>query len=283
MIIELNELSYRYPRTRTDALSGVSATVTPGIYLLLGENGAGKTTLLHLIDGLLFPSSGKCMIDSTPTRLRLPSITSHVFFLGDDTEFPYNTLRDMVRVHACFYPRFSAEMLEENLKAFGLKDTDNLSGMSLGMRRKAMVAYALALRAEVTLLDEPANGLDIESKLALQQIIARNVEPEQTVIVSTHNIADLRALFDGVMVLNHGQLQLSASTDAILNRVAFLSLREPHPQALHSELRMGTWHCIVPNADGELDTDIDYQLLYTALHSPDSETLTSILHSDENR
>lgn len=282
MLIQLKDAVVRYGRKKPAALDGITAVIGPGIHLLLGENGAGKTTLLHLIDGLRFPSSGCCLADGTDTRLRRPDITSRVCFLGDDMQFPAKTINEMVRIHAPFYPRFSAEMLAENLGTFALDGSEKLRSLSLGNRRKAMVAYMLSLRAEVILLDEPANGLDIESKIALQQMIARCIDDTQTVIVSTHTIDDLRNLFDGVIVLRHGRLQLASPIDRILRRVSFVTAAEPAGHAFHCEQRLGRWHCIVPN-NGGADTDIDFRLLYTALHNPDSvNNLIKYLATDEN-
>ena len=86
MKIQLEDLSLSYGRVT--ALDGISATLDPGIHLLLGENGAGKTSLLHLISGLCFPTSGKCMIDGGPTRFRLPSVLSKVFYLEAGMALP---------------------------------------------------------------------------------------------------------------------------------------------------------------------------------------------------
>ncbi|MDE7388170.1 MAG: ABC transporter ATP-binding protein [Muribaculaceae bacterium] len=274
MTIELTDLHYRYRRSAADAIDGITATIGPGIHLLLGENGAGKTTLLHLIDGLLFPTSGQCTADGGPTRLRLPSVTSRVAFLGAGMPLPALTIREMTRIHAPFYPRFSAEMLAENLAAFGIGIDQKLSAMSMGTKQKAAVAYMLALRTEILLLDEPATGLDIASKQALQKMIARCVDPDQTVIVSTHNIADLEYLYDGVTVIRHGRLLLSAATDAILSRIRFVSSPVPPAEALYCESGMGGFRAIVPNADGA-DSAMDYRLLYSALHK--SELLTKYL------
>lgn len=281
MEIQLKDLRFSYRKSHTAAIDGISATISPGIHLLLGENGAGKTTLLHLIDGLLFPTAGECRVDGGEPRLRLPSISSCMIFYGPDTQLPAASINEMVRIHSGFYPHFSPEMLAENLKAFGMTGAERLKNLSMGNRQKAAVAYMLALRTEIVLLDEPATGLDIESKEALQQMIARCVEPDQTVIVSTHNIADLRHLYDGVMVLSHGRLLLADSTDFILSRLVFTVSPVPPVDAIYCEPRLDRYHSISENADGEPCSDIDYRLLYMALHRPDnSRILNALRHED---
>lgn len=269
MEISLKQLTYRYGgKKATPALDGINAEVGTGIHLLLGENGAGKTTLLHLIDGLLTPSEGKCLINGGPTGNRLPSVLSKVFYLGAGMPLPAVSIAQMVKIHASFYPTFSADTLQQSLADFGIDPNDRLSKMSMGTRQKAAVAYALALHTPILLLDEPATGLDIQSKQKLQTMLARCTEPDQTVIISTHNIADLQNLYDSLMVLRHGRLLMAAGIDHILERIAFVnSVNADGSDALYSAQRLGTTRCIVAN-DGSLETDIDFQLLYLALNDP---------------
>lgn len=264
MEIELQNLNYSYNK-HTRALSNVSATLGAGVHLLLGANGAGKTTLLHLIDGLLFPTEGKCMINGGPTRHRLPSVLSKVFYSGANMALPASSINELVKIHACFYPRFSADILERNLEEFGIERCMKFSAMSMGMRQKASVAYALALQTPILLLDEPATGLDIESKQLLQRMMARCIGPETTVIVSTHNFSDLLPLYDSLLILDKGELLLNASVDEITERLAFIVTDGGAPEnALFTVRRFGRHHSVVPNS-GELETAIDYELLYLAI------------------
>lgn len=264
MQIELKDLSFSYGKT-CSALTDVSATVNPGIHLLLGANGAGKTTLLRLIDGLLFATKGKCMIDGGPTSYRLPSVLSKVFYLGVNTDWPASNIHELVKIHGQFYPNFSNELLAQNLEEFGLDANMKFASMSMGMRQKASVAYALALGVSILLLDEPATGLDIESKQALQRMMARCVGPEATVIVSTHNFTDLLPLYDSLLILDKGKLLLNASVDSILERLAFVSSAGTAPaEAIFTIRRFGTLHSIIPNIDN-IESAIDYELLYLAI------------------
>lgn len=278
MNIEFNNLSFSYRKKGAPALSNLSGAVAPGLHLLLGENGAGKTTLLHLIAGLLFPSSGTCTIDGCPTRFRLPSINSRLFFTGVNLQLPAATLAEMVRIHAQFYPRFSAELLAENLKAFGIGIADKLKSMSTGTLQKAKLAYALSLRTDILLLDEPANGLDIESKRTMSRLIASQLQPGQTIIVSTHVVSDLEHLFDGVIDLRLGHLLYARTLDEITSRIRFVQTDSLPADAIYAEQRIGRWHCILPNPDGEY-SEPDFQLLYMAArHSRSAETLVALLN-----
>ncbi|MDE7411838.1 MAG: ABC transporter ATP-binding protein [Paramuribaculum sp.] len=272
-MINLNHLNYCY-RSGVNVLHDITAEIEPGIHLLMGENGAGKTTLLHIMAGLRYPRTAtECTIDDVSTSLRLPSVLSKVFLLTDDMVFPYPTIAEMERYHAPFYPNFDAALLAENLSEFGINPRDSINNFSLGTRKKAYLAYALALRTDILLLDEPANGLDIDSKTVLLRMLSRNITDNQTVIISTHTIWDFQNLFDGVLVLSQGRLVLAEKVWTIVKSLAFVNSLEPISNALYLTQNMGRFQAIVPN-DGTLDTAIDYVLLYTALHSPQQSIIT---------
>ena len=80
-------------------------------------------------------------------------------------------------MHSRFYPTFSQETFEENLHDFRLTGHENFNQLSLGLRHKSLLAYVLALGVDVLLLDEPANGLDIDSKKTLRNMLARCTGP----------------------------------------------------------------------------------------------------------
>lgn len=277
-MIELDHLSYSYRRGFV-AIDDVTATVSPGIHLLLGENGAGKTTLLRLMAGLLFPSSGKCLIDGTDMTSREPSALRKVFMLPDTMEIPTSTIRKFAGVHSRFYPTFSHEDFEENLKEFALTGNENFNQLSLGLRHKTLLAYIIALRTDLLLLDEPANGLDITSKKALRHILARCTSPEQTVIISTHTVSDLRELYDGVLVLSHGHLLLAKASWEISEKISFIATPIPPYEHLFMEQGAGLFHSIVINENGE-PSDLNYGLLYSALMSPERDRLLDIINSE---
>lgn len=264
MKIELENMSLRYGKTT--ALNNLSATIAPGIHLLLGENGAGKTSLLHVIAGLRFPSEGKCLIDSTQTRLRLPSIESKVFYLSAGMALPARSISELVKTHAQFYPEFSSELLDSNLATFNIDASAKFADMSTGTRQKALTAYALALRTPILLLDEPATGLDISSVRELRKLMAQCIEPEQTVIVATHHIHDLENLYDSVMMLRFGRLVMNMPADDIIGKYRFISSPSKPENAIFSISALGGFRSIVPNPGVDY-TKLDYELLFLALQN----------------
>ena len=285
MELKFNNLGYTYRKGHVTALEGVTATVGHGVYLLLGENGAGKTTLMQIADGLRFATAGSCTIDGVDVSLRLPSVTSRVFYLGNDIYFPARDLAEMVEMHAGFYPNFDAAELEANLAAFGLNMHMRIAAMSTGIQRKAMVAYGLALNADLLLLDEPTNGLDIESKINLQKLIARNCREGQTIIISTHHIADLENLYDGVLMLKGARLVLAATLDDITDTLAFTAGPLKPAEALHAELYGGQWHAIMDRRAVDADTAaasvLDFRLLYTGVRGPQGPQIVEIINAEK--
>ena len=278
-MIEFSDVSFTYPYSGAAALRNISLSIDEGIYLLLGENGAGKTTFLHLAASLLLPSSGCVTINGTDSRDRKPSTLRSVFFTADDTEMPADTISTLARLHGrVFYPRFDSAMLDENLAAFGINPSIPLSSMSLGQRKKAIAAYALALRADILLLDEPANGLDIGSRDILRSLMARCVEPGQTMIVSTHTTADLQPLFDGIIMLRQSNLLFCNTTAHIASRLGFGIYNIPPREALFTMNDIGRFRSIVP-ADPLSPSEIDIHLLYSSMYSPESRNILNIINT----
>lgn len=281
-MISFNDLSYRYGK-KTPALESITADIPEGIYLLLGENGAGKTTLLHLIAGLLKAiPEGACTLDGAPTALREPSVLTRTFFYYDEIPFPYRSIRQMVRHHAVFYPSFDPEMLEQNLADFEMTGNEPIDQFSLGNRKKAQLAYVLALHTDVLLLDEPANGLDITSRTKLLRMMARCVSETQTVIISTHTVWDFQNLFDGLLVLGHGRLLVNMPIWEIASRVRFVHSPAPVEGAIYQEPEFGRFKAIVPNTAADETTDVDFVVLYNALQSPASRNLVELLSAPES-
>ncbi len=275
-MLNYNKLSYRYDR-RHKALDGISASVAPGICLLLGENGAGKSTLLGLSAGQLKATDGEVTFDGFSTGLRLPDTMKDIFFLSDHWQSPFRNIRETAKYHEPFYPNFSAEMLETNLAAFGLTGYERLKRLSLGMKHKTYIAYALALRPRLLLLDEPAIGLDIDSKKELRRMVSRCVNEEQTVMISTHTVADLEVLYDYLIILHTGQIVLAISTEEISARLNFVTSAVPVPDALYMETTGGLFRAIVKAGEDPYASSVNFELLYSAIISGQSPEILELL------
>lgn len=276
-MLRFNNLSYSY-KGHADALAGVSGSVGPGLCLVLGENGAGKTTLLNLCAGVLLPSAGSIDFDGCDPSRRLPSTLERLFFLPADYVSPLATIDSAAEHLAPFYPNFDAAMLRENLDAFGLSGREKLRRLSLGLLHKANIAFALALRTDLLLLDEPANGLDILSKKELRHRFSRCLGDNQTVLLSTHTVADLEVLYDSVLLLHQGRLLLNATTEHISERLSFATASVPPPGALYVEPDAGAFRVVLP-AEEAVPTAVDFELLYTAILNDPTGRIVELLNT----
>ena len=147
-------------------------------------------------------------------------------------------------------------------------------------RHKTLLAYATALGVDILLLDEPANGLDITSKKALRKILARTTSTEQTVIISTHTVSDLRELYDGVIVLSKGELLLAKPSWEICERISCVSTTIPSYNPLFMEQGPGVFYSIITNETGE-PAELNYGLLYSSLLSPSRDKILKAISGNE--
>lgn len=274
-MIDIKNLSFNYNKGYK-ALDNINANLGAGVHLLLGENGAGKTTLLHVIAGLLFAKEGSCSIDGNDISLRRPCDMSKVFFMPEDITFPAKNINDFAKIHSQFYPTFNEEIFRQNLEIFHLTGNESFSSLSLGNRKKANLAYVMALGSDVLLLDEPTNGLDINAKKELLKIMVGSLREDQIVIVSTHTVWDLKNLFESVMMLRRGNLLLSMTTEELGSKLSFMASTAPSPNALYIEQDMNGFRWIEKNIDGN-ETEINFSLIYSALMSNAAQNVLDAL------
>ncbi|MBO7109067.1 MAG: ATP-binding cassette domain-containing protein [Prevotella sp.] len=229
-MININNISYRYPGQKKPVLSNFSLSLNEGrIYGLLGKNGTGKSTLLHLIAGLLRPqegsvcsSTGEAASDNNiATYKRLPEVLSDLYIVSEDFELPAISLDEYVQLLLPFYPRFSREQLNSCLEAFELPLQMNLGQLSMGQKKKAYMSIALAANTRLLLMDEPTNGLDIPSKSQFRKVVAQCMTDDRLIIVSTHQVHDVEQLLDHVLILSEEGMQLNASVADITDKYVF--------------------------------------------------------------
>ena len=101
-----------------------------------------------------------------------------------------------------------------------------LNRLSLGNRKKFIIAFALACNTPLLLMDEPTNGLDIESKKQLRRILASLDMSNRTIIISTHQIADLEQMLSHILIIKAGELIVNTSLDSVAQRLAFGAANE---------------------------------------------------------
>jgi ABC-type multidrug transport system ATPase subunit len=221
------------------AVDGVSMTVRRGeVYGFLGPNGAGKTTTLRMALGLVRPTSGSVRVLGQPAGS--PSVTARVGALIEGPGFyPSLSGRDNLRVLAryCGLPESAAD---DALARVELTDrgSDRFRSYSLGMKQRLGVAAALMGSPELIVLDEPTNGLDPAGMVEMRALIGDLARGGQTVVLSSHLLAEVQDICDRVGVIHRGRL-LSESTVAELRGGSTLRVRGvPLDRTLATALRV---------------------------------------------
>lgn len=193
------------------ALDGLSLEVPEGsIFGLLGPNGAGKTTTFSILCGFVRPSSGRVFLLGEPLS-RLDRVRNRMAALPQDARFqPNRTLRDCLRFLGELSGLGPDEARREGdrmLEAFGLAEARDVPGraVSHGMARRFGLAQAFLVPADLVLLDEPTEGLDPRVAHEVRERI-RSVGRRATVVVSSHNLAEVQDLCDAAAILDRGRL-----------------------------------------------------------------------------
>ena len=234
-ILELNGLSKVY-RGGLKALDNVDLSVRKGeIFALLGPNGAGKTTLIGAVCGLVRPSSG----------------TIHAF--GHDLATDWRKARSRIGLvpqelstdmfepveHAVSYSRGlfglapDRQRIEEILRSLSLweKRGERIMALSGGMKRRVLIAKALAHEPDLLFLDEPTAGVDVELRKGMWAIIDKMRARGVTIILTTHYIEEAEMMADRVGVINRGKLLMVDEKDAMMARLgrteAHITLAHP--------------------------------------------------------
>ena len=259
-MVTIDDLSFGYGRA--SLFNELRLALQPGnIYGLLGVNGAGKSSLLKLISGLLFPWSGTVRALGQDPAARRPSFLLDVFVLAEDAQAPNMLARDYRRARAPFYPRFDPNLFDRYLREFELPDVGNLATLSHGQQKKFLLAFGLASQARIVLLDEPTNGLDIPSKSVLRRVITEAMSPDRVFVISTHQVRDLGALMDPLVILHQGRVLLNSTLTEIGARLHMTQQPSPPaantPDLLFSEPAIGGfWSVWRGGGEGPLDLEV---------------------------
>lgn len=196
------------------ALKSINLTVESGkIIGLLGPNGSGKTTLIKLINGLLTPNSGEIFINGNK-----PGVESkkEVAYLPDNSFLNnWMTVKQIVDYFTDFYEDFRPNVAYELLERLGITPTVRLKNLSKGNKEKVSLILVMSRNAKLYVLDEPIAGVDPATRDYIISTIINNYNPESSVIISTHLIADIEQILDEVIFINFGNIALHKSVDEI--------------------------------------------------------------------
>ena len=262
-----------------EALKKVSLEIRRGeIFALLGPNGAGKTTLISIVCGLVNPTSGSARVDGydiirdyRETRYRIGLVPQELPVDSFET-----VLETMSFSRGLFGKAPNPEHLEKVLKSLSLWDKrdEKIIALSGGMKRRVLIAKALAHEPTLLFLDEPTAGVDVELRQDMWKVVEALRDEGCTVILTTHYIEEAEQLADRVGVINHGELILVEDKAKLMREMGqkqlMLHLNQPLNEVPESLARY----------DLELKAD-GHELVYTYDTQQERTGITALL-SDLN-
>ena len=264
-MIEVKNLHFSYPGQKERVFNDFSLQLEENkIYGLLGKNGTGKSTLLYLLSGLLRPNVGSVCCDGLTAFKRYPEMLRDIFLVTEEFEMPAICLSEYVKLYKPFYPNFSDEILQGCLADFELPADVQLGQLSMGQRKKAYIAFAMATNTKYLLMDEPTNGLDIPSKSQFRKVIAQHMTEDRTVVISTHPVHDVEQMLDHIVMLDQRSVLLNASMQEIQDQYTF-EYRTPQQMddsVLYAEPTLQGNAVITHRQEGDAETQVNLELLF---------------------
>jgi ABC-2 type transport system ATP-binding protein len=268
--ISISNLTKTYANGQ-HALKGVSLEIRPGeIFALLGPNGAGKTTLISIVCGIVRPTAGTVLVEGHDILRDYRAARERIGLVPQELAIEaFETVRAAAAFSRGLFGRApDAAHVERVLRDLSLWDRrdDILMTLSGGMKRRVMIAKALAHEPRILFLDEPTAGVDVELRRDLWDLVRRLRDQGVTIILTTHYIDEAEEMADRIGVVNHGELVVVDEKKALMKKLGkrqlTLTLQSPLA-ALPPEL--ADWKLAL-NADGhELQFTFDAALDQTGV------------------
>jgi ABC-2 type transport system ATP-binding protein len=261
--------------TGVQALKRVDLEIRSGeIFALLGPNGAGKTTLISIICGIVTPTSGQVLVDGHDITREFRATRSKIGLVPQELHTDmFETVWGAVRFsRGLFGLAPSAAYLEQVLRDLSLWDKrhDKIMTLSGGMKRRVLIAKALAHEPQILFLDEPTAGVDVELRRDMWALVRRLRASGVTIILTTHYIDEAEEMADRIGVVSRGELIVVEETTALMKKLGkkqlTLHLLEPMT-AIPAEL--GDWNLALHNGGCDLE--------YTFLASEEGKAIPALM------
>lgn len=213
--------------TYINALQDVSFTINDGEMVgYIGPNGAGKSSTIKIMSGVLTPDSGECIINGrTPWKDRVSHVREIGVVFGQRSQLwwdvpvidSFELIRDIYKVDKSEYKKTLSSLTE--LLDIGEIVKTPARQLSLGQRMRCEIAASLLHNPKILFLDEPTIGLDAVSKIAVRDFIKTvNRENKTTVILTTHDMQDIEALTERILLIGKGRILLDGSLSQLKKR-----------------------------------------------------------------
>ncbi|KAB7624371.1 ABC transporter ATP-binding protein [Alkalilimnicola sp. S0819] len=219
-----------------EALKAVDLTVRRGeIFALLGPNGAGKTTLISIVCGIVTPSAGQVLVEGFDHRREYRAARSRIGLVPQElTTDVFETVWSTLRFSRELFGRKpDPAWLEQVLRDLALWDKRDaqLRTLSGGMKRRVLIAKALAHEPSILFLDEPSAGVDVELRREMWTLVRGLRERGVTIILTTHYIEEAEEMAERIGVINRGELVLVEDKQRLMSKLGrkqlILHLRAP--------------------------------------------------------
>ena len=235
--LSINNLRKVY-KNGFEALKGISLDVEEGdFFALLGPNGAGKSTTIGIISSLVTKTSGKVTVFGHDLDREPDAVKRSIGLVPQEVNFnQFEKAHQIVTNQAGYYgiPRNQAiKRADECLEVLGLGDTRNESARQLsgGMKRRLMIARALAHAPRLLILDEPTAGVDIEIRRSMWEYLRQLNRDGTTIILTTHYLEEAENLCRNIAIIDHGEIVENNAMGNLLGKLDvtsfILELRKP--------------------------------------------------------
>lgn len=196
------------------AVNGMSVAIEDAhIYGLLGPNGSGKSTWMKMAAGLIVPDEGEMRLDgvkiSAETKKHIAYMSTEGYF------YSYMKIKDVGRYYQDFFDDFDAQQFEKLTADMDLEMNMKVRNLSSGMMAKLKIAVTLSRKAELYLLDEPLNGIDLLARDEVVNTILTNMSDNASVVISSHLVEELERIIDKAIFMKDGQIVLMGDVEEI--------------------------------------------------------------------
>ena len=187
------------------AVNAVDLELEPGhVYAMLGPNGSGKTTWMKMAAGLMKPTSGEILFNGAPVGIES---RRHVAYMSTEPYFyAWMSVKDVGKYYQDFFEDYSPAKYEELLRYMELEPGMKTRTLSSGMMAKLKIAVTMARDAQVYMLDEPFNGIDLLARDEIRKCILREATPDKLLILSSHLVEEMEAVADRAVFIKNGNL-----------------------------------------------------------------------------
>jgi len=245
------------------ALKGINLEIFRGeIFALLGPNGAGKTTLISVICGIVTPTTGTVRVDGMDIQRDYRATRARIGLVPQElhTDMFEKVISTVSFSRGLFGRPPNAAYVEGVLRDLSLweKRNDKIMTLSGGMKRRVLIAKALAHEPQILFLDEPTAGVDVELRRDMWALVRRLRERGVTIILTTHYIDEAEEMADRIGVVNKGELIVVEEKRALMKKLGkkqlTLHLQEPMTSV---PAALAAWNLVLNNGGSDLDYTFD--------------------------